>query len=217
MKKFWLFYLFGIILLLFSGCFGQFYPVYSKPIPWNKPLYRWYNNKRVVGVFLDTKENEYKINQALREVLSAYVKREGNTLTSKKVFEPLSMKRATKICSFKVRFGFYGYYRNLYEKQQLINMCIDKYISSPHKRTVYSGYKLKVSNNCIDLIDTHNGIKYSANMCIRIKKIGEYIVVYIEGHPYNSLSVGEFIKLNNKLIEAFNKFGLKNIKKSVYL
>jgi hypothetical protein len=214
MKKL-LFFIIGIFFYLsFTGCLGTTYNVYNHKI--TSSYYDSKNGKRIVGVFLNTKENQIKVKKAIQEVLNYYKKMQGDTLKSEK--RPLSLDEITQRCKDLVRGGLYGYYRNAYEANKLLEICIDRHFQNRPVREFYTGYRLKVlNNNCIYYLNTYNGKRYLAFMCIRTQPSDKYIVVYIKGRPQNGLPTNMFIELNNKLIEALKEQGLKNSKKSIFL
>jgi len=217
MKRFYV-AIFAFVSLYFSGCVsGIEYSVTSNKINPYKDDYIYYtpHNIRVVGVFKDTKENEQKISKIMKHIWDFYKGIEKNNIHYEiKTVHPKE-KDVIRKCKQLVLTGRYGYYRNLNERNDLIYNCFDRNINKNYKKKFYTGMKLKVINKTINISKAdNNGDLHSTKIAVKTQKKDGYIIVYIQGAVKDYLT-GYFIFLNNKLIDEFKKFNLKNQLKKV--
>ncbi len=228
MKKRYLLLFSFLSVFLFFGCatsnnflrqtFGFKYPVYSNKIPENgyyrAMKYEHFSEKRIVGVFKNTEENKKKLIKAINNVFSKL--KSYNTL--KKVKKSFTIDEMYKICNVKVMAGYYGYYRNAYEKQKLINFCIDRFPAEYYN--CWTGEKFQVNKKTKTIIYEIpiNCTLHRYVIKIKLKTVGDKLIIYIEANS-NRFNAGKLIEINNLLIDELHSQGMYSIKgiKSVYL
>jgi len=202
-----------MLMVGLSGCGGIEYNINKNRIKNNQ--YSWESkNIRVIGVFKNTNENKNKIEKAVNDVLISFENINTLKCKTKHVYKYENDYQLRKECNYKLYIGYYGSYRNAYEKQKLFDICKRELGDKKIYKRYCQGRKIKTNINKknIQFTETNNGKSYSTTAYIKIKSIDNYLTVYIKNKPYTGYIANDFIKLNNKLISEFKKLGLKNIK-----
>lgn len=203
-----------MLMLGLSGCTEREYQVFNNKITNNtyktESAGKGKSPKRIIGVFSKSDDILFKINSAIQTVLKSY--KSFDTIKVKKTTQGYSQTDIQKDCNYKVRIGYYGSYKNIYERNQLFNICYDQSpLWNKNKVTskIYTGSSLSVGKSDLSFAKTNKGKRYFLSIITQMKTIDDYFVVYYSNQP-SSMFKDDFIKFNNKLIEEFNKIGLKN-------
>jgi hypothetical protein len=130
-----------LIVLLFTGCAQTNIDVgnhlseyYTHTIDYNRFRHKTIHYN-IIGVYEDNSKTLSKIDKALDELKKEFNNKNNNKITRDKDY--LSYDKAAAICRRNVRYHVYGYYRNSYEKQKLMEICINK--ETNRRITIYSG------------------------------------------------------------------------------
>ena len=191
--------------LLVSGCLepSARFQVYSYKI--NNHTYQWGQyERRVIGVFKDTEINRKKVKQAINNTFLKLISY-NNLRKRNRLY---SYDEQAKICEQKVRAGIYGYYKNAYEKQKLMLICMNNMKDS---HSCWTGKKFFPDKKNWKIIDiTTDNCKKSYNT-IRIGYLVDRgnLIIYIAGKPKDGKSASDFIYINNLLLDELKKENLE--------
>jgi hypothetical protein len=183
-----------LIVLLFTGCYEANINVgdpYFNKYHYSDPAHHKLIHYQVIGVYQDNNITLSKIDNVLNELKNKF-NNSHNKITRDK--EYLSNDQIATICRRNVGTGLYGYYKNLYEKRQLMKLCINKEMD--RKTTVYSG-----STTSAQL--SNNSKRFLKILKITFKK------------GYNNHIIKQYYTLKVKRYD--NKFRIINIHPKLYL
>ena len=214
-----------IILSIFiglsiTGCSVTPKKVYYKPIKENSP-YRYYfyhhpngiiGTYRIIGVFKKNKINKNKIKKAIQNVIALY--KPYNTLKSQRTKSNYTDKEIMKDCKRKLLIGVLGSVRNIYERNEVLNLCFDD-SDLRHKQKITfstSGSSLAIHGNKLRF----NERGYITYVIIKTFERNNFIVVSIKSkYRISDYVVDDLEVLNNQLINQFKAVGLINQKKKI--
>jgi len=116
-------------------------------------------NFHVLGVFQDNNETLQKINHSLKDIESHYGSKE-KAVKIKTSYKTKNYNEAWAYCEPRVRYGYYGSYRNLSEKNEVIDACAEQEMNK----------KIKIYSGATSYAQVSNYSKYDKKLRLMIKR-----------------------------------------------